>query len=83
MHKFMFGLYHHSPFIQEHLVPEDTDIPVEFLDLNDAIGRSQHNIFFLETDKEVTHFHPRLLCAFESAAMHNPELRVGDNTASA
>ena len=44
--------------------------------LFDEIGSQENNIFFIETNNNLTKFHPKLLCAFESAAMHNPERKV-------
>ena len=53
---------------------------VQMVDLDELIGAGDEgNIFFIESDHAVTQFHPRLLCAFESAAMHNPNKRVGEN----
>ena len=34
------------------------------------------NIFFIESNNDLVKFHPRLLCAFESAAIHNPNKLV-------
>ena len=42
------------------------------VNLEEKIGNSQDNIFFIESNDNLTEFHPRLLCAFESAAIHNP-----------
>ena len=41
--------------------------------LDDTGGR---NIFFVESNIEKTSFHPKLLCAFESAALQNPDYEV-------
>ena len=41
----------------------------------------EDNIFFIEADDNLTEFHPRLLCAFESAALHNPDKLVILNNA--
>ena len=50
---------------------------VQMVDLDELIGDDEEgNIFFVESDDALTEFHPRLLCAFESAAMHNPDKRV-------
>lgn len=49
---------------------------IETLDLERAIGSKENNIFFIETNEDIAAFHPRLLCAFESAAVHNPDMRV-------
>jgi hypothetical protein len=51
---------------------------VDVLDLDVKIGEHEDNIFFVETNSKITQFHPRLLCAFESAAMHNPDKRVSE-----
>ena len=48
------------------------------IDLEEKIGNSQDNIFFIESNVNLTEFHPRLLCAFESAAIHNPDKKVRD-----
>ena len=42
------------------------------VNLEEKIGNSQDNIFFIESNDSLTEFHPSLLCAFESAAIHNP-----------
>ena len=44
--------------------------------LEDEIGTQENNIFFIETNNKKTEFHPKLLCAFESAAMHNSKRKV-------
>ena len=49
---------------------------IETLELEKVIQSEGRNIFFIETNDDITAFHPRLLCAFESAAMHNPTMRV-------
>ena len=53
---------------------------VQMVDLDELIGEADDNandnIFFVESDDAIEEFHPRLLCAFESAAMHNPNKRV-------
>ena len=46
------------------------------VNLEEKIGNSQYNIFFIESNDNLTEFHPRLLCAFESAAIHNPDKKV-------
>ena len=54
-----------------------TQSNVQMVDLDELIGDDDEgNIFFVESDDALTEFHPRLLCAFESAAMHNPDKRV-------
>ena len=54
-----------------------TQSNVQMVDLDELIGDDEEgNIFFVESDDALTEFHPRLLCAFESAAMHNPDKRV-------
>ena len=49
---------------------------IEVVDLENVIGDNENNIFFIESNNNLTKFHPRLLCAFESAALHNPEEMV-------
>ena len=51
---------------------------VQMVDLDELIGGADEgdNIFFIESNDAITGFQPRLLCAFESAAMHNPNKRV-------
>ena len=49
---------------------------IEVVDLENVIGDNENNIFFIESNNNLTKFHPRLLCAFESAAIHNPEEMV-------
>ena len=49
---------------------------IEHADLEKVIGNNENNIFFIESNVNITELHPRLLCAFESAAMHNPDKRV-------
>ena len=49
---------------------------IERVDLEKVIGSDENNIFFIESNVKITGLHPRLLCAFESAAMHNPDKRV-------
>ena len=49
---------------------------IERVDLEKVIGSDENNIFFIESSVKITELHPRLLCAFESAAMHNPDKRV-------
>ena len=44
--------------------------------MDDEIGSQENNIFFIETNNNLTELHPRLLCAFESAAMHNLDRKV-------
>ena len=46
------------------------------VNLEVKIGNSQDNIFFIESNDNLTEFHPRLLCAFESAAIHNPDKKA-------
>ena len=46
------------------------------INIAEMIGIGQNNIFFIEADDSLTEFHPRLLCAFESAALHNPDQLV-------
>ena len=46
------------------------------INLEEKIGNGQDNIFFIESNDDLTLFHPRLLCAFESAAMHNQNKKV-------
>ena len=54
-------------------VPPNTRIKYNYrVNLEEKIGNSQDNIFFIESNDNLTEFHPRLLCAFESAAIHNP-----------
>ena len=55
---------------------------VQMVDLDELIGGDDEggNIFFIESDDAIREFHPRLLCAFESAAMHNPNKRVGETS---
>ena len=43
------------------------------INIAEMIGMGQKNIFFIEAEESLTEFHPRLLCAFESAALHNPD----------
>ena len=40
------------------------------------ITDDSNNIFFIESNNALVKFHPRLLCAFESAANHNPNKKV-------
>ena len=49
---------------------------IEVVDLENVIGDNENNIFFIESNNNLTKFHPRLLCAFESAAIQNPEEMV-------
>ena len=44
--------------------------------LEELIGSNENNLFFIETNDNKSEFHPRALCAFESAAVHNPSLKV-------
>ena len=44
--------------------------------LEQKIGNRQDSIFFIESNDNLTEFRPRLLCAFESAAMQNPDKLV-------
>ena len=46
------------------------------VDLEQRIGNRQDSIFFIESNDKLTEFRPRLLCAFESAAMQNPDKMV-------
>ena len=36
------------------------------------ITDDSNNIFFIESNNALVKFHPRLFCAFESAAINNP-----------
>ena len=49
---------------------------IQTVELEILIGNSENNIFFIETNDDITKLHPRLLCAFESAAKHNPTMKV-------
>ena len=49
---------------------------IETVDLQKVIRSEESNIFFIETNNDIVALHPRLLCAFESAAMHNPRMKV-------
>ena len=49
---------------------------IESADLEKVIGSKENNIFFIESNDKIAQLHPRLLCAFESAAMHNPDKKV-------
>ena len=49
------------------------------INIAEMIGMGQNNIFFIEAEESLTEFHPRLLCAFESAALHNPDHLVISN----
>lgn len=49
---------------------------IETVDLQKVIKSEESNIFFIETNNDIDALHPRLLCAFESAAMHNPRMKV-------
>ena len=49
---------------------------IKTVELEKLIGSDQSNIFFIETNDAITKLHPRLLCAFESAAAHNPTMKV-------
>ena len=44
--------------------------------LDHEIGYEENSILFIETNTNLTEFHPKLLCAFESAAMHNIDRKV-------
>ena len=46
------------------------------VNLEQRIGNRQDSIFFIESNDKLTEFRPRLLCAFESAAMQNPDKMV-------
>ena len=49
---------------------------IETVDLHEVIKSEESNIFFIETNNDIAALHPRLLCAFESAALHNPRMKV-------
>ena len=50
---------------------------IEFNKVNlETIVDSEDNIFFIETNERLSEFHARVLCAFESAAVHNPLKKV-------
>ena len=49
---------------------------INTVNLEELIGSNEHNLFFIETNDNISAIHPRLLCAFESAAAHNPSLKV-------
>ena len=49
---------------------------INTVNLEELIGSNEHNLFFIETNDNISALHPRLLCAFESAAAHNPSLKV-------
>ena len=49
---------------------------ISIVDLENVIGKNENNIFFIESNSKLSKFHPRILCAFESAAIHNPDERV-------
>ena len=51
------------------------------INIGKRIGMGEDNIFFIEADDNLSEFHPRLLCAFESAALHNPDKLVILNNA--
>ena len=59
--------------ISPKLLPDSEDSVLNFdpreITLNETI-------FFLETNTKAAQFNPRLLCAFESAAKFNPDLKV-------
>ena len=40
------------------------------------LSDGRNNIFFIESNNTLVKFHPRLLCAFESAAIHNSNKKV-------
>ena len=44
--------------------------------LDHEIGSQENSILFIETNTNLTEFHAKLLCAFESAAMHNIDKKV-------
>lgn len=44
--------------------------------LDHEISSEENSILFIETNTNLTEFHPKLLCAFESAAMHNIDRKV-------
>jgi len=63
--------------IRVESVPPNTKIQSNYrVNLEEKIGNSQDNIFFIESNDNLTEFHPRLLCAFESAAIHNPNKTI-------
>ena len=64
----------HSNYIEELKVK--TRCIETTIDLERMIGSEEDNIFFIETNNDIAAFHPRLLCAFESAALHNPDMKV-------
>ena len=49
---------------------------IKTVELEKLIGSNENNIFFIETNDDITKLHPRLLCAFESAAAYNPTMKV-------
>ena len=49
---------------------------IKTVNLEELIGSNENNLFFIETNDNISAVHPRLLCAFESAAEHNPTLKV-------
>ena len=49
---------------------------IKTVNLDELIGSNENNLFFIETNDNISALHPRLLCAFESAAAHNPSLKV-------
>ena len=49
---------------------------LNYLDIGPHVKENSDNIFFVETSYERTKFSERALCAFESAAMYNPEKAV-------
>ena len=54
---------------------------IEVVDLETIVDSENNNIFFIETNERLSEFHARVLCAFESAAIHNPLKKVqGDRT---
>ena len=49
---------------------------IKTVNLEELIGSNENNLFFIETKDNISELHPRALCAFESAAVHNPLLKV-------
>ena len=52
---------------------------IKTVNLEELIGSNENNLFFIETNDNISALHPRLLCAFESAAAQNPSLKVQIN----
>lgn len=53
---------------------------IKTVNLEELIGSNENNLFFIETNDNISAVHPRLLCAFESAAEHNPTFKVRTNS---